>query len=271
MQPTLDATSRPLLTRSSERRVVLAATLGSFLTSLDASAVNAVLPLVREAFQCTIPTVQWVLLGEMLFVSGLLLVFGRCGDQLGHKRIYLAGFIVFLVGCSLCAAAPCIGALITFRILQGTGTAMILASSPALLVSHLPAERHGQALGLRASLIYLGLAAGPAVGGFLAGHFGWRAVFWLQLPVGLLGFMLARRFIRDGLQVKRPPRVHFLGAVTWTGGLATLLFALNLGNSWGWTYAGVLVLLLISSALLSLGGHPNPAIHGHLKTGQRSN
>jgi MFS family permease len=151
--------------RKSGHYLALTASLGSFLTSLDASAVNTALPLIRDALHTSVAMVQWVLLAEFLVTSGLLLAFGCLSDQRGHKRIYLAGFSIFLFGCVLCAVAPDIRLLIAFRLIQGVGTAMLLASSPALLVTHLPAKHRGQALGLRASLIYLGLAIGPAVAG----------------------------------------------------------------------------------------------------------
>jgi len=148
-----------------ESYLALTAAWGSFLTSLDASAVNAVLPVIRSALRTNVPMVQWVLLGELLLTSGLLVALGRLGDELGHKRIYIAGFHIFLLGCALCAACPSVVPLIIYRTIQGIGAAMLLASSPALLVKHLPAARRGWALGLRASLIYLGLVLGPALGG----------------------------------------------------------------------------------------------------------
>jgi EmrB/QacA subfamily drug resistance transporter len=230
--------------------LALAAALGSFLTSLDASAANAVLPLIRASFHTTIPMIEWVLLGELLVTSGLLLAFGRLGDQVGHKRIYLAGFSVFLFGCALCATAPGVTALIVFRIIQGIGSAMLLACSPALLVKHLPAERRGRALGLRASLIYLGLVAGPAMGGWLAGHFGWRAAFSMQLPIGMIGLLVARHVICDDPPLTRAERLDNPGAATWACGLAALLFALNRGNPWGWTSPAVLLALLLCAILL---------------------
>jgi EmrB/QacA subfamily drug resistance transporter len=249
VQASLAATPPPLRLRKAERYLVLTAAFGSFLTSLDASAVNSVLPLIRGAFHTTIPMVQWILQAELLVTSGLLLAFGRLGDQLGHKRIYVAGFSVFLCGCACCAVAPGVAWLIAFRIVQGSGAAMLLASSPALLVKHLPAERRGRAFGLRASLIYLGLAAGPALGGWLARAYGWRGVFLMQLPVGLLGLALTRRWIRSDPPDTRPLRLDLPGAALWTGGLAALLFGLNRGNAWGWTSPAVVLPLLFSAAL----------------------
>jgi MFS family permease len=137
-----------------------------------------------------------------------------------------------------------------FRIIQGIGTAMLLASSPALLMKHLPAERRGHALGCRASFIYLGLAAGPALGGWMAGNYGWRAVFCMQIPIGLVGFQLTQRLIRDDASQARTRRLDFAGSVTWTGGLAALLFGLSRGHVWGWTSPAVLLLLTISAVLL---------------------
>lgn len=242
---------RPALPeRKLDRHLPFTAALGSLLTSLDASAVNAVLPLIRGSFHTTISMVQWVLLGDLLITSGLLLAFGRLGDQLGHKRVYVAGFGTFLFGCSLCAVAPGITWLIAFRIVQGAGSAMLLASSPALLVNHLDSGQHGRALGLRACFIYLGLVAGPVVGGWLAGHYGWRAVFCMPLLVGAAGMALATRFICDDRSATRLQAFDFRGLGMWAGALGVLLFALNRGNVWGWTSPAVLFTLLVSAILL---------------------
>jgi EmrB/QacA subfamily drug resistance transporter len=244
------ATSISFYLDKPERYLTLAAAMGSFLTALDSSAVNSVLPLIRADFDTSIPMVQWVLLAELLVTTGLLLAFGRLGDQLGHKRIYSAGFVVFFSGCAFCAGAPTVAALIAFRIIQGIGAAMLMVSSPALLVKHSPAKRRGRVLGLRASLIYLGLAAGPAVGGWLAGRYGWRAVFWMQLPVILAGLILTHRVIVDDPSSAHPPTQDFAGAFTWIGFLAALLFGLNRGTAWGWTSPAVLLPLLVSAMFL---------------------
>src|SRR5471030_12833 len=137
--------------------LLLALSFGAFLTSLDAGAVNAVLPLIRLEFGVGTSSVQWVLAAELLVTSGLLLVFGRLGDRVGPAAVYRAGFGVFCCGCILCGLAPSLAWLIAFRSLQGVGTAMLLSNSPAVLVRHVPAGHRGSGFGIKASCLYFGL------------------------------------------------------------------------------------------------------------------
>lgn len=223
----------PILVPAAERRCergtprwqfLLALSFGAFLTSLDAGAVNAVLPLIRQEFGGAISRVQWVLAAELLVTSGLLLVFGRLGDRFGPGAVYRTGFGVFLCGCILCGLAPSLPLLIAFRSFQGIGTAMLLANSPAVLVRNISAGQRGSGFGLKASCLYLGLMAGPVAGGWLAGRFGWRAVFGMELPAAIVGLALAVIFLpRDCLPARRTG-YDFAGTCIWVLGLASLLW-----------------------------------------------
>jgi EmrB/QacA subfamily drug resistance transporter len=214
----------PAAERAAPRQLLLALSFGAFLTSLDAGAVNTVLPLIRHEFGVAISSVQWVLTAELLVTSGLLLVFGRLGDRFGAGRVYRTGFGVFLCGCMLCGLAPSLAWLIAFRSFQGIGTAMLLANSPAVLARHVPVERRGSAFGIKLSCLYFGLMAGPAAGGWLAGQFGWRAVFGMELPAAILGLALAAIFLPRDSPVAFRTRFDFAGAGIWVLGLTTLLW-----------------------------------------------
>lgn len=234
-----------------ERRVLFTIGFGTIVTAVDASAVNAVLPLIRDGLGTSIQAAGWIVLAELLATSGLLLAFGRLGDQRGHKRIYLAGFAVFLLGAALCARAGGVASLVVFRVLQGIGTAMLLSNSPAILVKHFSAKQRGQALGLRASFTYSGLVIGPAVGGWLAARYGWRSVFLMQLPAGLLALAFAWRMIPEDLPAQRRQRFDLPGAGVWLCALGALLLALNRGPAWGWNSGVVAVSLVAAAGLLA--------------------
>jgi MFS family permease len=206
---------------------VLAVSYGAFLTSLDAGAVNAVLPLIRLAFGGGIERVQWVLEAELLATSGLLLIFGRLGDRVGARAVYLAGFAVFLCGCVLCGAAPKLGWLVAFRVLQGIGTAMLLANSASVLTRNVPEGIRGSGFGTKASCLYLGLMAGPAAGGWLAGRFGWRAMFAMEVPVAIAGFAIAAIAIPGERPSSERARYDFAGAGLWCAGLSSFLWLLG--------------------------------------------
>ncbi len=221
------------------------------MTALDTSVANTVLPIIGKNFNASITSVEWVVTIYLLVLSGLLLSFGRLGDIRGHKVIYLSGFGVFIAGSLLSGIAPNIQLLIIFRGLQALGAAMLAANSPAILTKNFPANQRGQALGLQATMTYLGLTVGPSLGGWLTSFFGWRVVFYINVPVGLLFFWLGSHYIpRDNVS-KKTEKFDFLGGITFVLGLGTLLLGLNKGSEWGWTSITVLFLLICAVAFLT--------------------
>jgi EmrB/QacA subfamily drug resistance transporter len=230
--------------------VLIAIGASTFMTALDTSVVNTVLPVIQTGFATDIATIQWVVTIYLLVVSGLLLSFGRLGDLRGHKTVFLAGFAIFIGSSALCGVATSAGMLIAARGLQALGAAMLAANSPAILTKNFPAAQRGQALGLQATMTYLGLTAAPSFGGWLAGLTSWRAVFYINVPVGLIAGLLAWRFIPPDRPVDRPEPFDLPGAVLFMAGLVALLLGLNQGYAWGWTSPAILGLL--SGSILTL-------------------
>jgi EmrB/QacA subfamily drug resistance transporter len=230
--------------------VLLAIGLGTFMSALDGSVVNIVLPVVRQDFGASVAAVEWVITIYLLVVSGLLLSVGRLGDLRGHRSVYATGFVVFLLGSALCGLAPSVGFLIGARGAQALGASMLFANSPAILTKSFPAEMRGRALGLQATMTYLGLTVGPSIGGWLTTALGWRSVFYINLPVGLLALALALRFVPRDAGSGAAEGFDLRGAVTFTAGLVALLLALNQGHAWGWAAPATLGLLAASVVLL---------------------
>src|SRR5215831_9130322 len=175
--------------------VLLAVGTGTFMSALDGSVVNTILPVIGHAFGSPVATIEWVVVVYLLVIAGLLLTFGRLGDLHGHKSIYCLGFLVFLVGSMSCGLASGVSALVFFRAVQALGAAMLFANSPAILTQNFPPEQRGQALGMQATMTYLGLTAGPALGGWLTHQLSWRAVFYMNVPFGVLALSLSLCFI----------------------------------------------------------------------------
>jgi MFS family permease len=191
--------------------VLLAIGVGTFMSALDGSVVNTTLPLITRHFSSTIAAVEWVVTVYLLVLSGLLLSFGRLGDLQGHKRVYLAGFSIFIISSAMCGLATSAGMLIIVRGVQALGGAMLMANSPAILTKSFPTRQRGQALGLQATMTYLGLTVGPSLGGLLAEQFSWRAVFYINIPVGLSALYLSARFIRPDHPAQRSERFDLPG------------------------------------------------------------
>jgi EmrB/QacA subfamily drug resistance transporter len=232
--------------------VLFAIGMGTFMAALDGSVVNTVLPVISGFFETGIAQIQWVVTVYMLVLSGLLLSFGRLGDMRGHKRVYLMGFGVFVAASALCGIAPNAPALIAFRALQALGAAMLSANSPAILTKTFPSAQRGQALGLMATMTYLGLTVGPSLGGWLTFNFSWRWVFYINIPVGLLAIWLSLRHVPNDRGSEALERFDLAGAGAFMVGLVALLFGLNQGYIWGWLSAPILGLLGGAAALLGI-------------------
>lgn len=230
--------------------VLAAVGIGTFMSALDASVVNTMLPIISRGMGASVATVEWVVTAYLLVVSALLLGVGRAGDMHGHRTIYLTGFAVFVVSSALCGAAPSAGALIAFRALQGLGAAMLFASGPAILTASFPGAERGRALGLQAMMTYVGLTVGPALGGWLTGQFGWRSIFLINVPIGIIAVTLGARVVPLARRATNPGRTDVRGGALFAGGLTALLLALNQGHVWGWGSPAVLALLAAAAVLL---------------------
>lgn len=232
--------------------ILIAIGVGSFMTALDGSVVNIILPVVSRAFNTDVAAVEWVVTVYLLVVSSLLLSFGCLGDMRGHKLVYVSGFLVFVLSSALCGFAPSVIVLIIARGFQALGGAMLLANSPAILTKNFPAQQRGQVLGLQATMTYLGLTVGPSLGGWLTSQYGWRSVFYINLPVGLLALLLSIYFIPLDAGSERAERFDLAGAVTFMAGLVALLLGLNQGHAWGWSSPAILGLLAAAAVLLAV-------------------
>jgi EmrB/QacA subfamily drug resistance transporter len=232
--------------------ILIAVGVGSFMSALDGSVVNTVLPVITKTFGTDIAAIEWVVTVYLLMVSALLLSFGRLGDLRGHKAVYVWGFAVFVLGSMLCGFAWSPVVLIVCRVLQALGAAMLLANAPAILTKNFPAAQRGQALGMQGTMTYLGLMTGPSLGGWLATHYSWRAVFYINVPVGIIALLLSLRFIPRDAGSESGARFDTSGAVAFMGGLVALLLALNQGHEWGWLSAPTLGALAVAVVLLAV-------------------
>ena len=246
--------SSPSLPKKRQRYAILVAVgIATFMGALDASVVNVVLPVIRTDFSTGIDMVQWAVVVYLLVVSGFLLTFGRLGDLRGHKDVYLVGFGIFGIASVLCGLAGSTLMLIIWRGLQAVGGAMLMANSPAILTKNFPAAQRGRALGLQATMTYLGLVTGPSLGGWLTDMFSWRAVFFINIPVVVIAFLLALRFVpRDRGKDDQAEPFDLAGALLFSTGLVLLLLALNQAHNWGWFSTPTLA--LTAAALLLLAG-----------------
>lgn len=206
---------------------------GTFMSALDGSIVNTALPVIRRSTETPVSTAEWVVLIYLLTVSSSLLVFGRLGDIYGQRGIYITGLVGFVGGSVLCGLSRSIGLLIGFRGLQALGAAMLFALAPAVLTSAFPSRERGRALGMQATMTYLGLSTGPALGGFITHYFGWPWIFFVNLPIGTVVTLVALNALRRETARARQP-FDPAGAAALAVSLALLLIGLSQANRLGW-------------------------------------
>ena len=220
---------------------------GSFMATIDLSVVNLALPSLRDQFGIDLAQVEWVVLTYLLVITSLLLTMGRLADLVGRSRLYNLGFVVFTAGSILCGLAPSIQALMAFRTIQAVGASMLISSATAVLLDAFPSSQRGQVMGLNGTIFSAGAMVGPILGGVLLTYLGWRAIFLVNVPIGILGMVLAFRFLPRQTGV-RGARFDVLGSVLVGLAIVSLLLAINQGQQHGWT---LVVKLLLAATLVS--------------------
>lgn len=227
--------------------VFLLVAVGIFMSTLDGSIVNIALPTIMSDLVAPLSTVEWVLMIYLLTVSSLLLGFGRLSDIKGRRWVYCRGLFIFSVGSLLCGIASNVIWLIAARSFQGVGAAMIMSCTPALIMDTFPVAERGKALGMLGAVVASGLTAGPAVGGLLLHYFSWQAIFYINIPIGLVTAIIVARVLKGGsADVVRTEAFDWAGALLLIFCLSCSLLAITHGYDWGYN-STLFVLLMVSS------------------------
>lgn len=220
---------------------------GVVMATLDTSIVNIALPTIRDEFGASFQAIEWVPLGYLLTIATLTLGTGRLGDILGKKRIYTTGFVLFTIASALCGSAQNIEMLLATRLLQAFGAVMILALGAAILTEAFPPDQRGRALGFIGTFVSIGIMAGPALGGVLIAAFSWRAIFFVNVPVGLVGLVLVLTQIPDTKPVPGQ-RLDVPGMALLSVTLFCFAFAVTRSQEVGFTDPLNLVLMVAAVA-----------------------
>ncbi len=219
-----------------------AVSMGIFLATIDGSIVNVALPTLVKDLNTEFSVIQWVVLGYLLAVTTLMLGIGRLGDMIGKKELYNAGFMIFTLGSVLCGLSPSVYWLIGFRVVQGIGAAMIMALGMAIVTEAFPSKERGMALGFSVGVVSVGIAIGPSLGGVIISQLSWRWIFFVNLPVGVLGTLMVFRFV-SSVQPKGRQKFDFAGAAAMFFSLLGLLIGLTIGQQIGFFRLPVYLLL----------------------------
>ena len=235
----------PAIVQSSRKWLVMASVAsGVFLATIDGSIVNVALPTLERDLNTQFSAVQWVVLGYLLTIATLMLGIGRLADMIGKKHLYLTGFLIFTLGSAACGLSNSIGMLIGFRVFQAIGGALMMALGMAIVTEAFPPRQRGMVLGVTGLMVSIGAVSGPTIGGLLLGTLSWHWIFFVNLPIGVIGLLMVWRFVPN----HRPEggeKFDFAGAGAMFIVLLSLLLGLTLGQNQGFTSLPVLVLFVV--------------------------
>jgi EmrB/QacA subfamily drug resistance transporter len=236
-------------TPTTRRVAVLVATCSSFLTPFMGSSLNIALPSIGREFSIGALVLGWISTAYLLSSAMFLVPFGKLADLRGRKRIFVWGLVAYGVGSLLSGLAPSVGTLIAARVVQGVGGAMIFGTGVAILTSVFPPQERGRVLGLNVAAVYVGLSVGPFLGGVLTQQWGWRSIFYLNVPLAAVIAALAAWKLQGEWRAGDGEGFDWAGSVLYGLGLVALIYGFSrLPSALGaaLTLAGILVLALFA-------------------------
>ncbi len=225
------------------------------MARLNSYTVNISLPTIAQFFHVNIGEVSRIITFYLLVITGTLLLFGRLGDRIGLKKIFIIGYIVFVSGSFLCGLSMNADMLVSSRCIQGLGGSMLLATSFAIISRFIPSDRLGWAFGITSTSSALGVATGAPLGGIITGYLSWHWIFLINVPVGIIAIFMAIRNIPDDsrtreTRLEKKERFDIPGTFLSFAGLITLVYALDISKKMGW--GSLQTLTLVAAAVLLL-------------------
>ena len=227
-------------------------TMVAFVTNIDATIVVVALPKLTTGLHTSVTVGLWTLTAYIITSTVLLLPAGRLSDMIGGKPVLLAGLGIFTVATVLCGVAPSGADLVAARFLQGAGGALALATATPLIVDTFPSERLGMAIGVNSTAWVMGSIVGPVAGGALVTSFGWRSVFFVTVPFGVIGIVSGALVLPRTRRSGKRAGIDWVGMSSFTAALVLLLVALSEGQAWGWVSARIVTLLVLAGVLVAV-------------------
>lgn len=226
--------------------------VGTFLGRLDQTIVNLALPKVINDFSITVSSAGWIATAYILANAVFVPVWGKLGDTVGRKRVYVLGFLIFIIGSALAGLAWNLSSMLTFRVIQAIASSADYPTAMAILAfTFAEGRERAQALGIWSSVFAASAVLGPLIGGPLIDNFGWRSVFLINIPVGIVGLFMALAFVPESTG-KKSSQFDWWGAITLGIALSAVVLVLDKGTDWGWlsweallSYAVALVFMII--------------------------
>jgi len=233
--------------------ILLTVIIGTFLGRLDQTIVNLALPKIINNFGITVSSAGWIATAYILANAIFVPIWGKLGDTIGRKKVYIIGFSIFILGSVLAGLAWNLSSMIVFRVIQAiAGSADYPTAMAILAVTFKQGKERAQALGIWSSSFAAATVFGPLIGGPLIDNFGWRSVFLVNLPIGILGIFMALRFINESRSKIKTKFFDWWGALSLGGMLSALVLVLDQGSTWGWLSVNSLICYFSMIVLLGL-------------------
>jgi EmrB/QacA subfamily drug resistance transporter len=226
--------------------------LGATMSALDISIVNVAMPTLKNTFGVSMAVIEWIAMAYMLTLTIFLPLFGRLADMYGRSKLYNIGFVVFSVGSLFCGMSSTAGLMIASRVIQAIGAGLLQANSVALITHAFPASERGKAIGIQGAVQAISMSVGPFVGGILIATVGWRAIFYVNIPIGILGTLAALFILPPNQNVEKKEKVDYLGTALFASGLASIVLAFNEGGKLGWDSHEIIMYFIAGIVLLTL-------------------
>ena len=240
MEKTLNGADRSRWT------ILFVVVLATFMATLDSSIVNVALPVMTDSMHVTTASISWVVSAYLIAISAAILVFGKLGDIFGQTKVFQFGLIIFTIGSFLCGVTYSFGWLILARVVQAIGAAGTMANSQGIITRTFPENERGRALGINGAFVALGSLVGPALGGFIISVASWEYLFWINVPIGIVVFLLgAKVYPKNERQEK--VKIDVPGAMLFVVAIVPLFIALEQSVTLGFGYITVIACLAVSA------------------------
>ncbi len=230
---------------------LMAVAFGLFMIMLDNTVVNVALPSIARDLKIGISELEWIVTGYALVFAALLITGGKLADMFGRRKIFVIGLAIFSLSSLACGLAPSASFLIGARCAQGIGAALMNPATLSIITATFPAKQRGQAIGIWAGVSALALAIGPLVGGLIVDNIGWNWIFFVNVPIGVLGIVVSLLVIKESRDTSHEQSIDLPGLLTSGLALFSLSYALIEGNSKGWASAEILGLFVAAAVFLA--------------------